>query len=182
MRISKKKRPEKAIIPNYKKNYEIESPEVRVLNQIKENIGLMKTKDAIKMAMELECDLVEINPKASPPVAQIIEYSSFKYQKEKEIKKQRANSKVSDLKVLRLSIRISDHDLGIRLEQALKFLNRGDKVKPEVVMRGREGQMTHLAFEVINQFIAQISAKISIRFEQEVVKQGDRVTATFIKA
>ncbi len=129
MRISRKKRPEKPILPHYNINEQIKSEEVRIINDEGENLGVLKTKEALKLAQEKEVDLVEINPKATPPIAKIVDFSHFKYQKEKEVRKQKANSHVSEMKGIRLSIRIGEHDLEIRRVQAEKFLNRGDKVK-----------------------------------------------------
>lgn len=181
MRISRKKRPEKPLIPRYNKNEYIKVPEVRVLGIEGENLGVMSTKDAIRLAEEQEMDLVEINPKADPPVARIIDFGSFKYQKEKEIKKQKARSHVSELKGIRLSIRISDHDLSIRQNQAEKFLERGDKVKIEILLRGREKGKAHLAQEVVEKFVKMLEEKAPLRYEQEVLRQGSKITAIIAK-
>ena len=119
-------------------NERIAAPEVRVLDIEGNNVGLMPTRQAINMAREQEMDLVEINPKGMPPVCKIIDFRHFKYQKEKEARKQKANAHESDIKGIRLSIRIGDHDMGVRLTQAENFLNRGDKVKPVIILKGRE--------------------------------------------
>lgn len=181
MRISRKKRPDKPLIPQYNKNEHIKVPEVRVLGLDGENIGVMSTRDAIALAEEQGLDLVEINPKAEPPVAKIIDFGSFKYQKEKEIKKQKARSHVSEIKGIRLSIRISDHDLGIRHAQSEKFLERGDKVKIEILLRGREKGKAHIAEEVVQKFVQMIEATIPLRYEQEITRQGSKITAIVAK-
>ncbi len=181
MRISRKKRPDKPLIPQYKLNEKITAPEVRVIDAEGKNIGVFSTAEAIEMARAKEMDLVEINPKIDPPVAQILEYGHFKYQKEKEMRKQKINSHVSDLKGIRLSIRISDHDLDIRQMQAKKFLERGDKVKVEMILRDRENGKIGLAFEVITAFYTKLEAQIPIRYEQTATRQGNKVTAIIIR-
>src|SRR3989339_979704 len=116
MRISRKKRPDKPLIPKFFVNDRIRAEEVRVLDSEGKNLGVMKTKDAIKEAQAQEKDLVEINPKADPPVARIMNFSQFKYQKEKEARKQKQNSHIAELKGIRLSMRISEHDMDVRLQ------------------------------------------------------------------
>ena len=121
MRISRKRKPKKPLIPFYRKNDKIDVPEVRLLGMENENIGLMKTSEALDMAREQEVDLVEINPKADPPVCKLIDFAQFKYQKEKEARKQKAKAHVAELKGIRLSIRISSGDMEVRRKQAEKF-------------------------------------------------------------
>lgn len=181
MRISRKKRPQKPLIPKFWINERIRATEVRVLDAEGNNLGVMATADAIAKAKEGEMDLVEINPKADPPVAKIMNFSQFKYQKEKEARKQKQNSHIAELKGIRLSMRISEHDMGVRLNQALKFLNRGDKVRTEVILRGRERGKAELAHEVIRRFCTLVEAEFPIRFEQQVMRQGNKVTAIFTK-
>ncbi len=181
MRISRKKRPDKPLIPKFWINERIRAVEVRVLDDEGKNVGVMKTADAIAQAKAEEKDLVEINPKANPPVCKIMVFSQFKYQKEKEARKQKQNSHIAELKGIRLSMRISEHDMGVRLNQALKFLNRGDKVRSEVILRGRERGKAELAHEVIRRFCTLVEAEFPIRFEQNVMRQGNKVTAIFTK-
>jgi len=181
MRISRKKRPDKPLIPQYRLNDKITAPEVRVIGPDGNNVGVLPIAQALEIAHAQEMDLVEINPKAEPPVTQILEYSHFKYQKEKEMRKQKINSHVSDLKGIRLSIRISDHDLGIRMLQAKKFLERGDKVKVEMILRDRENAKAGLAFEVITAFFEKLNADIPVRYEQPGTRQGNKVTAIIIR-
>lgn len=177
MRISRKKRPDKPLIPIYRKNAAIIAPEVRLIDAEGKNVGVLTVAEAIEKAEAAEMDLVEINPKANPPVVQIVSFSQFKYQKEKEARKQKANSHVSDTKGIRLSIRIGDHDMEIRRGQAEKFLERGDKVKAEIILRGRENAKASIAFEVIQTFFTLLSATIPVHFEQEIAKQANKVTA-----
>jgi len=181
MRRSRKKRPEKPLIPHYRKNSEITAPEVFLLDEEGKPIGTLPTSEALTTAKEREMDLVEINPKGEPPVARLINFTEFKYQKEKEARKQKAHSRASEIKGVRLSIRISDHDLEIKVAQAEKFLLRGDKVKLEVVLKGRENARPDLANEIIDKVIAKIAEKIETKFEQEITRQGKKMTAVIVR-
>ncbi len=181
MRISRKKRKPSPIIPRFNLNERIQAPELRVIDSDDTNLGVMPKEKALELAREQEVDLVEINPKANPPVAKITDFKHFKYQKEKEVRKQRTKSKVSDLKGVRLSIRIGQHDKDVRKAQAEKFLNRGDKVKIEIILRGRERAKTHIANEVIQDFVVSIKENMSLRYDQEITRQGNKVTAIIAK-
>ncbi len=181
MRISRKKRPEKPIIPHYRINERINVPEVRILDLEGNNLGVMPTNEALAKAKEQELDLVEVNPKAQPPVCKIIDFTNFKYQKEKEAKKQKAKSHVSDTKGIRLSVRIGDHDMEIRKKQAEKFLDRGDKIKVEVILRGRENAKPSMAFDVIEKFYQLLVESKGVKYEQAPAKQGNKVTALITK-
>lgn len=181
MRISRKKRPQKPLIPHFRKNDLIKVEEVRVLDSENNNLGVMPTSKALEIAKEQDMDLVEINPKADPPVTKIIEFTHFKYQKEKEARKQKVKSHVSGTKGIRLSVRISDHDMGVRQAQAEKFLDRGDKIKAEVILRGRENAKPQLAFEVIQRFFDKLSEERDVHMEQKITKQGNKITAIIVK-
>ncbi len=181
MRISRKKRPYKPLLQHYNINELFVAPEVRLVDNDNGNLGVLKTNAAIARAREIGMDLVEINPKAEPPVCKIIEFTHFKYQKEKEARKQKANAHESEIKGVRLSIRIGEHDMEVRLLQAIGFLDRGDKVKAEIILRGRENARPDLAFETLREFQKQLVGSMEIRTEQEPTKQANKVTAIFAK-
>jgi translation initiation factor IF-3 len=153
MRISRRSKKEQAPKINYLYNEGIQAPRILVLDNDRENIGVMSTGDAIRKARELELDLVEINPKTDPPVAKIMDFGQFRYQKEKELRLRKAHQHIVEIKGIRLSLRIGRHDLEIRKTQAIKFLNNGDKVKIELMLRGREMQQTPMAFDMIKKFV-----------------------------
>ncbi|MBU0660937.1 translation initiation factor IF-3 [Patescibacteria group bacterium] len=182
MRISRKKRPKKSLVPRYNLNHSITAKEVRVLGADGSNVGVMTLSAAISMAKDLELDLVEINPKALPPVTQILDFKHFKYQKEKEMRKQKNNSHVSDIKGIRLSMRIGAGDMETRKNQAVKFLDRGDKVKVEIILRGAERYKTPLAFDVIGKFYTLLHEEMNVKYEQEALRQGNKITAIIIKS
>ena len=96
-------------------------------------------------------------------------------------RKQRAHSHTSDIKGVRLSVRIGEHDLANKQEQSQKFLDRGDKVKIELILRGREHAKLDLAYEIIRKFIQRIDAIVPIRQEQEIQRQDHKLTAIVAK-
>jgi len=181
MRISHKKKKEE---PKkfFKFNEGISAPTVLVLGNDGANIGVMATAAAIRTAREQEMDLVEINPKTDPPVVKIMDFGQYKYQQEKEMRIRKAHQHVVDTKGVRLSLRIGRHDMDIRSEQTQKFLNEGNKVKVEVILRGRELQQTALALDLVKKFVAEINAIVPVRTEQEVERQGNKITAIIAKA
>lgn len=178
MRIHRHRvRKPKIQIPPFKVNELITAPTLMVIDENKQSVGVMSREDALKLAHEREMDLVEVFPKAEPPVAKLIDYGAFKYQKEKELRKQKAQSKEIEVKGVRLSVRISEHDLDVRFQQGKKFLERGDKVRVEIVLRGREKAHTDIAEEVVNRYIDMLRNAYPLRTEQPISKQGGRVTA-----
>jgi translation initiation factor IF-3 len=183
MRIHRHRlRTPKIAMPKYLVNEQIQAPILRVIDEKGIALGEISRKEALEKAEERELDLVEVSPKADPPVAKLLEYGAFKYQKEKEIRKQRAQSKEVEIKGIRLSVRISEHDRQIRLEQAKKFLDRGDKVRMEINLRGREKAYPDLALEAVSRFLQELKSVFSLRVEQEVKKQGSSITAIVTKS
>jgi translation initiation factor IF-3 len=178
MRIHYRRRiPQKALGPIYRANEQITVPEVRVIDDEGKFLGVMRTEDAIKVAHERELDLVEVSPKENPPVCKIIDYGAFKYQKEKEKRAQKAHAKKVEVKGIRLSVKMGAHDQDVRKEQAIGFLEDGDKLKIEIILRGREKAHGELATERINNFIKEIEATYLLYIEQPVTRQGGNVSA-----
>ncbi|HBK34807.1 translation initiation factor IF-3 [Candidatus Uhrbacteria bacterium RIFOXYA2_FULL_40_9] len=164
-------------IPQYRINRRIQAEQVRVIDENGAPLGILPTEEAITLAETKELDLVEVSPKAEPPVCKILDFGQFKYQKEKEAKKQKAQSKEIEIKGIRLSVRIGEHDFSVRLDQALKFLERGDKVRIELPLRGRERAHREVANQVVERFIHSIRETYPIRLEQPTTYQGGRITA-----
>lgn len=185
MRISRRKRflrnknnPQEV---HFRANDQIRVPEVRVIDENGENLGLLPTWQAIKEAENRGLDLVEVFPKGDVPTCKIMEYGQFKYEKEKELKKQKAAQKTNEIKGIRLSARIGQHDLDIRKEQAKAFLEKGHKIQVEIILRGRERQFTNLAKDVINQFIKDIDTEIGAKTEQPISVQGGKLSVIIAK-
>ncbi|MFH2062532.1 MAG: translation initiation factor IF-3 [bacterium] len=184
MRISRRKRsPQQQQRVIYPVNERIREPELRVIvEDTGEHLGVMKTPDALVEAKERKLDLVVVQPKSEPPVAKIIDFGRYKYEKEKETRKQKANAKTVEVKGVRLSPRIGDHDLGVRKEQAKKFMDKGDKVKVEIILRGREKRHGDVAAQVIQRFVTELNAEVPIKIEQPVLRQGGQLTSIVSKA
>ena len=163
-------------VPTYRINEEITSESVRVIGAEGEALGVLKTSIAMERAQTEGFDLVEVSPKAEPPVCRFIDYGAFKYQKEKEARKAKAQSKEVEVKGIRLTVRIGPHDFDVRKEQAFKFLERGDKLKLEMVLRGREKAHSALGREVMTRFVEVLKVKYPVRVEQPFSSQGGRLT------
>lgn len=124
-------------------NEQIRDKEVRLIGENGEQLGVMSSREAMKLASEAELDLVKIAPTAKPPVCKIIDYGKYKYEltrKEKEAKKKQ---KTVELKEVRLSPNIDTNDLNTKMNNAKKFLQKGNKVKVTLRFRGRE--MAHMS-------------------------------------
>lgn len=175
MRISYKRQQYKKIQQKYRTNAFIRVPQVRLIDEDGQNIGVVETAKALAMAQESGFDLVEVSPLANPPVAKILNYNKLKYQEEKERRKEKAKQKKIEVKGIRLSLRISEHDIEIRINQAEKFLSQDDKVKVEMILKGRELQHKNLAREIINKFVESLNEKIPVNVEQPLNVQGGKL-------
>lgn len=135
-------------------------------------------EEALAQAEEAGFDLIEVNPTSVPPIVRIADYGQFKYERDKKVQKQRAHLKKSEIKGLRLSIRIGDHDFAVRKEQAKKFLSKGDKLRLELQLRGRERQHPELARQMVDKFIAALKEdpELSIIVEEGLTSQGGKFT------
>ncbi len=120
----------------HRTNQEIDVPQVRLVGENIEQ-GVFPIAKALKIAEELELDLVEISPKADPPVCKIVDYKKFLYDRKKKDKEIKANAKKTEVKEIRFSPNTDDHDLDFKKKHAVKFLEEGNKVKIYVQFRGR---------------------------------------------
>ncbi len=134
-------------------NESIEAKELRVVNAEGQPIGIMSSREALKLAYEKELDLVLIAPQAQPPVAKIMDYGKYLFEKQKREKEAKKKQQVVELKEIQLSCRIDTHDYETKLNQAKKFLAAGNKVRVVMKFRGRE--MSHMAIgrEILDQFL-----------------------------
>lgn len=157
-------------------NEQIRNPEVYVIDENGENRGKINTADALAMAREAELDLVEVNPKGDAPVVKIMDYGQFKYEQEKRAHKQKVQQKKVELKCVRLSVRIGQHDLDMRVEQADKFLKRGDKLRIELMLKGREKQFPEKGAATVRDFVEILKKKegLKLGIEQDLTRQGGR--------
>lgn len=138
-------------------NEQIRDKEVRLIGAGGEQVGIMPTRKAQEIANESRLDLVKVAPNAKPPVCRIMDYGKYKYEMQKKEKEARKNQKIINIKELRLSPSIEEHDLNVKINKAIKFLQNEDKVKVTVRFRGRELGHTELGREVLDVFAERIS-------------------------
>ena len=123
-------------------NEQIRDREVRVIGADGEQLGVMPTKEAMKLAEEAGVDLVKIAPTAKPPVCKIVDYGKFKYEQARKDKEAKKKQKIVEIKEIRLSPNIDTNDLNTKVNAARKFISKGDRVKVTLRFRGRE--MAHM--------------------------------------
>ena len=133
-----------------------------MISEDNKQLGEMNTFEALNLAKESLLDLVEVSPKAVPPVCRIMDYGKQLYQQSKQMRLAKARQKKVDTKGIRLGVRTDTHDLDFKKAQAEKFLGHGDKVKIEIVLRGREKAHQDLARKNLQDFISGISAPYKI--------------------
>jgi len=157
-------------------NQQIRASEVYLIDERGEQIGKIATSEALLRAKDIGMDLVEVNPSADPPVVKIIDHGQFKYEKEKRAHKQKLLQKKVDTKGVRISVRISKHDFGFRIGQAEKFLKKGNKLKIELILKGREKAHPEKAVQIINEFAGELDKieDLNLVREQDLTKQGGR--------
>jgi translation initiation factor IF-3 len=117
-------------------------------------LGIMSRAEALKTAEEAGVDLVEISPDAMPPVAKVVDWGKYQYQKMKEQQKNRKSSKASELKQMRFGLKIGSGDLDIKLRKIRGFLAAGHKVRIQIFYRGREMAHKELGYEMIDKITA----------------------------
>jgi len=133
-----------------KANERIRSPQVQVISSDGKNLGTLATQEAINIAKQEGLDLIEISPKAYPPVCKIIDIGKYKYDLQKKANKAKKKQKIVNLKEIKLRPVTEIHDYNFKIKNAQKFLTKGNKVKFTVKFRGREMQHHHLGMELLN--------------------------------
>ena len=137
-------------------NERIRDREVRLVSESGEQLGIMSSREALKLAREADLDLVKIAPNAKPPVGKIIDYGKYRYElarKEKEAKKKQ---KTMEVKEVRLSPNIDTNDLNTKANQARKFISKGDKVKVTLRFRGREMAHVNYSKQILDSFYERL--------------------------
>lgn len=142
----------KIISKDFLINEEIREKEVRLIGNDNSQLGIFPIKDALRMAEEKELDLVLIAPTATPPVCKIMDLGKFIYEQQKKDKEAKKKQKIVNIKEVRLSPNIDEHDISIKANNAKKFLLDGDKVKVTIRFRGREVEYSHLGFGILQSF------------------------------
>lgn len=133
-------------------NEEINEKEIRLIDADGTMLGIISTSKALELANEKNLDLVKISPNAIPPVCKISDYNKAMYEKAKKEKEAKKNQKLVTLKEVRLSAKIEEHDLNVKIKNAYKFLSEGDKVKASIRFKGRQQKYTADGQEVFEKF------------------------------
>lgn len=134
-------------------NGAIQAPELRVIDADGQQLGIFSKSEALALAREQGLDLVEISPDAKPPVAKIVDWGKFNYQRTKQQQKNKRNAKALDMKQMRFGLKISEHDLNVKLNKVTSFLDAGHKVKITIFYRGRELAHKDLGFKLAEKVI-----------------------------
>jgi len=176
------RKPKPTIEKRFRINREIKSEQVFLVDEEGALLGPTDLIKAITMAEEAGLDLVEVNPKAEPPIAKIMDYGQFKYEQDKKAQKQKIRNKKSETKCIRLSVRIGSHDFDFRVDQAKKFLLKGSKLRVELLLKGRERQHINVGREVVEKFVSAVqgSEGLTIEIEEPLTKQGGKFTIILI--
>lgn len=161
----------------YRLNYQITSPQLRLLDEDGKQIGVVTKLEALQKAKELNLDVVEIAPNANPPVAKLIDYKKFKYQEAKKERESKKSQKNVGVKEVRLRPFIGQHDFDTRRAKAQEFLEGGNQVKISVFFRGREITRKQFGFEVMNRFIGGLE---SVRMVREPHMEGRTLAAMVV--
>lgn len=151
---------------------QIRVPEVRVIDDEGNQVGVMPTSEALELAKSKELNLVEVAPNAVPPVCRILDYGKFKYEEEKKERAAKKHQHTSELKELRMRPRTDDHDLQVRARAARRFLEEGHKVRLVVRFRGRESTHPEVARHQINAIAATLSDIAVVERSPEMEGRG----------
>ena len=144
--------------PKHRRNGKIRAREVRVIDDAKQQLGVMSLNDALKLAQSKGMDLIEIVPEATPPVCRIAEYGKLLYEEAKKNKDGHTRSPGNKLKELQLTPGIEAHDFTTKLNHAIEFLREGSKVLIKLRFRGRQKAHKEFGFQVMNRFIEAAAA------------------------
>lgn len=167
--IRKKRRKKQYTRERIVANFRIRYPEVRVLTEKGDVVGIMPTREALYKAQQEEKDLVLITAKAKPPVVKIIELSKYKYQAKQKKAKDRKKNRKQDLKELRFSIFMGDNDLQSRIKKIKKFLEKGDKVKLTLLFKGRQIMKKDLAYNLFAKIFEETKELAEIEIEPKII-------------
>ncbi|MFD3156117.1 translation initiation factor IF-3 [Haloimpatiens sp. FM7330] len=137
-------------------NGEIRASELRVIGDDGTQIGIISSREALNIAVEKDLDLVMISPNAKPPVCRIMDYGKFIYEQAKREKEAKKKQKVINIKEVRLSAKIEEHDLGVKANNARKFLLAENKVKVTVRFRGREADYSYIGRKILDNFYKKV--------------------------
>ncbi len=164
---------------NFRINDQIKVNEVRLINENGEMTGITPIAQAMQMAVDAGLDLVEVSPNAEPPVCKITNFGKMKYEMQKKAADAKKKQKVVETKEVKLSINIGKGDYDVKIKQVIKFIEKGDKVKLSIKMKGRE--MSHL--DLADKMMANVTEDVSsvAKFESTPRMEGRQMVGVLIK-
>ena len=166
-------------IKKYKTNQHIKAPIVRLIDQESgEMLGEFSAEKALEKAQKLNKDLVEVSPKAQPPVCKIMDYGQFAYQQKKTEQQHKKKQKQTEVKGIRLGFRIGEHDIEVKEKQARKFIESGNLLRVVMQFKGREMSHIELGLDKIRDFAVRL--KDIAQIDQEPKRQGSQVIMILI--
>ena len=143
-------------------NEDIRVPQVRLIDQNGEMIGVMTQREALLRAYDLGMDLLEISPNAVPPVCKITDYGKYKYEQQKKANEARKKQKIVEIKEVKVRPNIDDHDYDVKMRQMKSFIGEGDKVKVTLRFRGREMAHQDLGLKVLERIRSELGDAIKV--------------------
>jgi translation initiation factor IF-3 len=152
----------------------IRRPEVRVINPEGKQLGIYPIHQAVAIAQELGLDLVEINPKANPPVCRIMDFGKFKYEQKKQAAVARKKQKVIEIKEVKMRPKTDDHDYDFKVKHIRRFLEDGNKAKVTIRFRGREMAHPEMAARLLDRVVEDVKDLVFI--EQAYHMEGRTMT------
>jgi len=152
-------------------NERIRVPEVRLVGPAGEQVGIVPTADALRLARDQDLDLVEVAAQARPPVAKLMDYGKFKYENAQKARDARRNQTNTVIKEMKLRPKIDDHDYETKKGHVVRFLRAGDKVKITIMFRGREQSRPELGFNLLKRLAADVA---DVGFVESAPKQDGR--------
>jgi len=161
-------------------NNRIRAPRVRLIGEDGKQLGVFNLEKALEIARNKGLDLIQVTERVEPPVCKIGDYGKFVYQEKKKERKQKTK-KAGELKNLRLSFNISEHDMETRVKTAEKFLTKNYKVRIEMVLRGREKSLSNFAREKLNKFLEILKGAVPFKVERELKKEKRGLTIIITK-
>lgn len=150
--------------------------EVRLIDEEGNQLGIVPTPEALRMAKDKGLDLVEVSPNANPPVCKILDYGKYRFEQEKKLRDAKKNQKVLKLKEIRMQPKIGSGDLDTKAKHIQEFLDEGDKVKVTIRFRGRELAHTELGYEVLNEVLKRLTSAYNI--EKPAAMDGRNMSMT----
>ena len=157
-------------------NEQIRVREVRLIDDTGAQKGIVSTLDALRMAQDVNLDLVEVAPQADPPVCKILDYGKYRFELEKKLRDSKKKQKLQTLKEIRMQPKINDHDLSFKARHIQEFLDNGDKVKVTIRFRGRELAHTELGLDVLNNVLAKLGGDLTV--EKAPAMEGRTMSMT----